>query len=140
MSPEGNEVVVGPVGSIPVGAMKMLPLGRYGVGVYNVGGSFHALANYCPHRGGPLCRGRVTGMTEAGDRPYEVRWVRNGEIVRCPWHGWEFEIATGTSLSGPTRRVRTYPVGVRDGQIVLTVPDSMLVAATEEPRRQEVSS
>ena len=140
MASEGNEIVVGPADSIPVGGVKLLPIGRYGVGVYNVGGTLHALANYCPHRGGPLCRGTLTGMTEPGERPYEVRWVREGEIVRCPWHGWEFDVATGESVSGPTRRVRSYPVAIRDGQIVLTVPDSMRVSGAGASNEQEVTA
>jgi nitrite reductase (NADH) small subunit len=47
--------------------------------------------------------------------------VREGEIVTCPWHGIEFDITTGKSLSSPRLRVRTYPVAVEDGQVKVTV-------------------
>ena len=44
--------------------------------------------------------------------------MREGEIIRCPWHLWEFEIATGRCLVDP-RRVKTYPVAIEDGQVVV---------------------
>ena len=101
----------------------IVPVGRFGVGVFNVRGRFYALTNYCPHRGAPLCEGTVTGTTVAGDAPFEVRWARDGEIVRCPRHQWEFELETGEAmaLKGTEYacRIRTYPVSVRDGMIVL---------------------
>ena len=112
-----RRVVVGHVDEIPVGSVKIIPEGKFGIGVYNVGGEFYALTNYCPHRGAPLCRGLVTGMTVAS-RPYQSHWVRDGEILRCPWHGWEFAIKDGTTVTEPTRKVRTYPVIV-EGETVL---------------------
>lgn len=55
----GREHVVATVAEIPPGTHKLVPIGRYGVGVYNVNGTFYAITNYCPHEGGPLCSGRV---------------------------------------------------------------------------------
>ncbi len=95
--------------------MKLVHVGRFGVGVYNVNGRYFGLTNYCPHRGGPLCLGRVTGLVEAGPKPYQVLWSRAGEILRCPWHGMEFEIATGRSVVKPRFTVKSYPVRVSDG-------------------------
>jgi nitrite reductase/ring-hydroxylating ferredoxin subunit len=46
---------------------------------------------------------------------------RDGEIVRCAWHGWEFDIATGRALVDPHVRARTYPVTVADGNVVMTL-------------------
>ena len=46
---------------------------------------------------------------------------REGEIIRCAWHGWEFEIATGRSLVDPRIRARTYPVEVADGRVYVVV-------------------
>jgi nitrite reductase/ring-hydroxylating ferredoxin subunit len=45
--------------------------------------------------------------------------VREGEIIRCPWHLWEFEIATGRCLVDPHVRVKTYPVAIEDGQVIV---------------------
>ena len=55
---QGREHVVATVDEIPPGTHKLVPIGRHGVGVYNVNGTFYAIANYCPHEGGPLCSGQ----------------------------------------------------------------------------------
>ena len=120
---ERGRYVVGKLDELPPGTMKHVPVGKFGVGVYNVGGSFYALTNYCPHRGGPLCSGRVIGWAEEGNNPWEVRLTREGEIVRCPWHQWEFDIATGSAVvyQGTKRpySIRMYPVTVEDDEVVL---------------------
>ena len=92
----------------------------YGVTVFNVGGDLYALLNHCPHRGGPLCRGRL--------RPHPVseqvgHWdfERESEILRCPFHNWEFDIRTGRALYDERVRARMFPVEVRDGQVVVRV-------------------
>jgi nitrite reductase (NADH) small subunit len=111
--------------------------GRGGVGVFNVGGRYCALRNTCPHQGGPLCRGTVHGTTvvriEPGGPP-RLEWVREGEILRCPWHRWEFDLFTGASVFPSRLRVKTYdvrieppraetfPVRVEDGLVILEVP------------------
>jgi nitrite reductase/ring-hydroxylating ferredoxin subunit len=49
-------------------------------------------------------------------RPGEYVWAREGEILTCPWHGWEFDLTTGRSVFNPHRtRVRSYDVSVRSG-------------------------
>ena len=106
---------------LPPGAMKLVDAGKFGVGVYNVGGSLHAIVNYCSHEGAPLCLGLIGGTNEpAPDEPGGVRRVRDGQIVRCPWHNWEFDVTTGRNIADPRRRVRTYQVDVADGQVYLT--------------------
>ena len=46
-----------------------------------------------------------------------------GEIIRCPWHGWEFDIRTGQSYCDPKRfRARGYPVNVEPGSSVVKGP------------------
>ncbi|GFG51350.1 (2Fe-2S)-binding protein [Mycolicibacterium agri] len=109
------------IDDLPPGSMRLVQAGQFGVGVYNIGGSLYAIANYCAHEGAPLCAGYVGGTTEfAPDSPGGVRFVRDGEIVRCPWHNWEFDITTGVNLADPRQRVRTYEVDVTDGQVYLT--------------------
>jgi nitrite reductase/ring-hydroxylating ferredoxin subunit len=46
---------------------------------------------------------------------------REGQILRCSRHGWEFEIATGRALADPRVRARTYPVTVENGHVIVTV-------------------
>jgi nitrite reductase/ring-hydroxylating ferredoxin subunit len=123
-----ERVVVAPVEEISPGQRRLVvPFrGRAGIGVFNVGGELYALRNLCPHKSGPLCVGRVDGWIVADAPPsarplltedYEVE--RDGEIIRCPWHLWEFEIASGRCLVDATARVKTYPVSIEDGQIVV---------------------
>lgn len=80
--------------------------GGLAVAVFNVGGELRAIDARCPHRGGPLERGPVTGRT-----------------VTCPWHGSQFDLDTGHVLRGPAATpVRTYPVRVESGVLVIDVP------------------
>jgi 3-phenylpropionate/trans-cinnamate dioxygenase ferredoxin subunit len=104
--------VVGLVEEIPPGERKIVEIGGRSIGVFNVGGEFYALRNTCPHQGGPLCQGRLTGFVMARV-PGEYSYSRRGEILRCPWHGWEFDVKTGQSWFDPVQtRVRAYPVTV----------------------------
>lgn len=104
--------VVGLVEEIPPGERKIVELAGRSIGVFNIGGEFYALRNTCPHQGGPLCQGRLTGFLMARV-PGEYSYTRRGEILRCPWHGWEFDVKTGQSWFDPLQtRVRAYPVTV----------------------------
>ncbi len=77
---------------------------------------FHALRNVCPHQSAPICGGTVTG-TYLPSRPGELRYGLEGEVIRCPWHGWEFDVRNGEALFGTTsKRAVTYPVEVREGE------------------------
>jgi nitrite reductase (NADH) small subunit len=86
------------------------------IGVFNVNGRFFALHNRCPHRGGALCRGPVTGTTLPTDDSSYL-YGREGEILRCAWHGWEFEIESGRSLVNPRVQAKTFPVEVEEGNV-----------------------
>jgi 3-phenylpropionate/trans-cinnamate dioxygenase ferredoxin subunit len=106
---------VATVAEIPIGGRKIVEVEGRSIGVFNVHGSFYALRNLCPHQLAPLCAGKVLGTT-LPSRPGEYIWGREGEIVRCPWHGWEFDITTGRSVFNPhSVRVRAYPVTVEPG-------------------------
>ena len=68
------------------------------------------LDSYCPHMGAELCKGWIVGLVEPGE-PGQYKLVRQGEFLRCPWHGWEFDIRTGRSWFDPAKqRVKRYPV------------------------------
>ena len=111
------EYVAGGVDDFPPGTHRVVRLGRVEVGVFNVAGRFYALPNICPHQFGPLCAGTVSGTTAcSAETDWQTAWVRDGEIVTCPWHGLELDITTGKSLSSPRLRVRTYPVSWRMGR------------------------
>ncbi len=108
--------VVATIAEIPPGGRKIVEVAGRSIGVFNVGGEFLALRNRCPHQGGPLCEGGLSGLLEAS-APGEYRYSRPGEMLRCPWHGWEFDLRTGQSWFDPARtRVRSYPVSVESGE------------------------
>ena len=120
-----RRVIVGPVDEIPPGSRRIVvPFrGRAGIGVFNVNGTYRALRNLCPHKSGPLCTGHVSGRIVSAAPPSidnpGLAVERDGEIIRCPWHLWEFDIATGVCLVDARARVKTYPVVVEDNQVVV---------------------
>ena len=104
--------IVGTVAEIEPGQRKIVEINGVSIGVFNVRGTYYALRNSCPHQGAPLCLGSVKGTT-LPSAPGEYIWAREGEILRCPWHGWEFDLLTGRSIFNPHRvRVKAYEVTV----------------------------
>jgi len=104
--------IVATVDEIPVGGRKIVEIAGRSIGVFNVNGDFYAIRNSCPHQGGPLCAGYLTGFVMA-DKPGDYTYTKRGEIVRCPWHGWEFDVKSGQSWFDPVKmRVRNYQVTV----------------------------
>jgi 3-phenylpropionate/trans-cinnamate dioxygenase ferredoxin subunit len=119
--------VVGPVAELPPGSRKLVRLAGREIGVFNQGGAFYALLNRCPHQGGALCRGTLVGLVEA-EAPGEYRYSRAGEVLKCPWHGWEFDLRTGRSRCDPEQvHARAFAVGVAPGSEVM---ERELVAET----------
>jgi len=130
--------LVGRASELPPGSRRIVEIGGRSIGVFNVRGSFYALRNRCPHQGAPLCLGSIGG-TAASSAPGEYSWGRDGEILRCPWHGWEFDITTGKSVFNPHQmkvrsydvtvshelpddvEIEMYPVSVEDGLVLLEV-------------------
>lgn len=111
--------VVCPAAELPPGTRKIIDVGGRSIGVFNVGGELYALRNSCPHKGAPLCEGTVGGTMIPSD-PHTYVYGLDDRLLRCPWHGWEIDLATGRpALISAPGRVRTYPVAVRDGQVVI---------------------
>jgi 3-phenylpropionate/trans-cinnamate dioxygenase ferredoxin subunit len=110
--------IVATVDEIPPGGRKIVEVAGRSLGIFNVAGEYYALRNRCPHQGGPLCTGVLTGFVESS-APGVYRYTRSGEILRCPWHGWEFDVTTGQSWFDPSgMRVRRYPVRIAAGDAV----------------------
>ncbi|MES1213455.1 MAG: Rieske (2Fe-2S) protein [Singulisphaera sp.] len=70
------------------------------VALFNVDGVIYALDGVCPHQGGPLGKGCLTGT-----------------ILTCPWHGWQFDVRTGQHQLSPSIRQPGFPTRVTDGAI-----------------------
>jgi nitrite reductase (NADH) small subunit len=103
---------------VPDGAARIVPFKNRSIGIFRIGDGYHALLNVCPHRGAALCEGPVCGTTRTTDR-VEFVYEREGEIIRCAWHGWEFEIATGRSLVDPSLKARTFETAVENGRVYI---------------------
>jgi NAD(P)H-dependent nitrite reductase small subunit len=88
------------VSALPPGQAAEVTVGSEMVALFNVGGSFHALANRCPHRGGPLGQGFVAGAE-----------------VSCPWHNWTFDVTTGENVASPDMCVPRYEVKIEGGHV-----------------------
>lgn len=116
------EHVIGTVADFPVGSHTVVTVRNVQIGVFNVDGTLYALPNVCPHQFGPLCTGGVNGTMISGpETGWQLRWGREGQILTCPWHGIEFDIATGQALANPRFRVRHYPIAVVGENVVLTL-------------------
>ena len=71
--------------------------------VFNVDGTFHAVDNECPHRGGPLGEGELEGC-----------------LVTCPWHAWQFDVRTGESVTDDSK-VAPYECKVEGDQVLIAL-------------------
>ena len=114
--------VVGSIADFPPGSHKVVKIRNLNLGVFNIDGELHALPNICPYQFGPLAEGTVNGtMICNAQTDWQHEWLRNGEILTCPWHGIEFDILTGVSLVSPKLKVRRYAVSVRDDEVVISL-------------------
>src|SRR5215207_2102109 len=81
-------------------------------------GSLHGLRNRCPHHGGPLCLGTVRERVAGSPGRYELV---GQSVLRCPWHGWEFDPATGQCLDEPSMRVAVYPAKAEGDRVLIDI-------------------
>lgn len=101
----GQITKVADIKSLPPGKSACVEFSGEKVALFNVGGTVHAIANTCTHRGGPLSEGEVEGTT-----------------ITCPWHGATFDLKTGAALGPPaTQGVKHYQVTVKGNDILLSV-------------------
>ena len=108
-------VYVSALDELAVGESRIVEARDKSIGVFNTGSQIVAVLNLCPHEFAPVCRG-VLGGTTLPSKPGEFIWGRENEILRCPWHGWEFDLHSGQCLTGRSK-LRRYPVVIRDEAI-----------------------
>lgn len=101
----GKQITVGKVESVPVGRGATVKL-KDGteVAIYNINGTFHAIENFCPHKGYPLADSRLYG-----------------HIVECDLHAWRFDVTTGECFTKKACSIERYDVVVEDGWIKLII-------------------
>jgi 3-phenylpropionate/trans-cinnamate dioxygenase ferredoxin subunit len=114
--------VVARAEDIPPGQRKIVTVKGREIGIFNVGGDFHGLINRCPHQGAKLCEGEIVSRL-VSPTPGDYRLTRTGEMLRCPWHCWEFDIRTGQSLCDPNSvQARAFDVAVEPGKVLVEGP------------------
>jgi nitrite reductase/ring-hydroxylating ferredoxin subunit len=114
--------VVARAADLPPGSIARVEAAGKAFCLVNLRGVFHALADRCPHAGASLSAGRLSGTVES-DGPGSYRLCRQGEMVRCPWHGWEFDVATGQSWCDPkSTRARHFDAEAVAGSDLLKGP------------------
>ena len=87
------------------------------IGVFYEKGKWYAVKNSCPHKQAPLCKGTVDGTMLPSD-VCEFEFGMEGTVLKCPWHGWEFDLNTGKALFGISElRVATYSVEIENGKV-----------------------
>lgn len=89
---------------VPPGMIREFQLDGKTIALANVNGKFFAINNLCLHRGGPLGEGQLADHT-----------------VTCPWHGWQYDVTTGTVVANPGIVVETYPVEIHGSDIFVDV-------------------
>src|SRR5690242_2753192 len=87
------------------GIGKVVSLEGRSIALFRVKDDYFATANVCLHRGGPLGEGNLSGS-----------------VVTCPWHGWKFDVRTGSFTVIPTLKVTTYQVREEDGSVLVEIP------------------
>jgi 3-phenylpropionate/trans-cinnamate dioxygenase ferredoxin subunit len=114
--------VVATTSEIAPGANKVVTIGAREIVVFNIKGEYFALLNRCPHEGAPICKAALVAHIHS-DEPGSYIRTREGEMLRCPWHGWEFDVRTGQSYSDPSHwRIRSYAVSVEPGETLAKGP------------------
>ena len=117
-----RRVDLGAIDDFADGQARRVEFGMRGLVVVRRGTTFHVLRDICPHQGARLSDGRVTGTALECPPGADIVLGRDGEILSCPWHGWEFDVFSGCSLVEPDRvRVRAYQTAVEDGRLLVAL-------------------
>jgi nitrite reductase/ring-hydroxylating ferredoxin subunit len=114
--------VVARAGEIAMGTCKLVTVAGREIGLFNLAGDYYAVLSKCPHEGASLCKGKIVRRVES-DEPGQYRVIAGSEMIRCPWHGWQYDIRTGQSWCDPANiALRRYAVSVEPGGHILQGP------------------
>jgi nitrite reductase (NADH) small subunit len=102
----GEFVTVARVGDLLPGQGRRVTVGDRWIGLFNIAGAYHAVDDICLHRGGPLSEGALSGT-----------------IVTCPWHGWQFDVCSGTCVQDPGVGVTRHAVRTSGDEIQVALAD-----------------
>ena len=95
------------------------------VGIFRFRGELRAYENVCAHQGGPACQGRIVPRVreklDESRRSQGLVFDEDSMHVVCPWHGFEYDIATGRHPGRPDFALRAFEVEESGGRIRVTV-------------------
>ena len=119
-----TDVVVGRLADFPDGTHRVVEAAGRQIGVFNIGGrastGCRTSARTRPARCARAAPSPARWSADAeGD--WKPRWVMEGEVIACPWHGLEYHVPTGRCLAYPEITLRRYAVAVRGDEVVVTV-------------------
>lgn len=122
MVKEKKQVSVGKAADFPVGKFTIVQVDGREIGITQLkNGEFRAVRNHCPHKGAPVCKGFISGTMLPGSVG-ELVYGRDGEILVCPWHGYEFDLNTGEQVYQDDKgKLLMYPAALKDGEVVVTL-------------------
>lgn len=116
-----GEVLVGHRNEFEADQRKFVTVGGREIGVLQHEGHFYAYENRCVHQGGPVCEGRIIGRVEAvlaDDKTLlGERFSETETHLVCPWHGFEYDLATGECAADRRLRLRRYEVVEKGDEI-----------------------
>lgn len=114
--------VVATTREIPAGGNKVVVINGRELVVWHINGEYFCLLNRCPHEGAPMSKSTCVAVLNSSE-PGKFERSREGEMLRCPWHGWEFDVRTGQSYFDPVHcKVRAYPTAVEPGEALARGP------------------
>ncbi len=100
-----RKIKVAQVSDVAPGEGKIVQADGEQIALFNVGGRFYAIHNTCLHRGGPLGEGELDETT-----------------VTCPWHGWQYDVATGANVRNPAVKVASFNVKIEGTDVLVELP------------------
>jgi nitrite reductase (NADH) small subunit len=100
-----GRVSIAKVADVPAGQGLAVEAQGRSLALFNIDGTFYAIDNACPHRGGPLGEGDL-----------------DGRVVTCPWHAWRWDVTTGANVNNPGVKVACFAVVVEDGTVIVELP------------------
>lgn len=99
------------------GSRLIVELEGVEIGVFRLNGEIHAAANFCVHQSGPLCEGELKGQIVIDDDDWLWNYDDEERCIVCPWHGWKFDLTTGTNINDDRYRVPKYETEIEDGDV-----------------------
>jgi nitrite reductase (NADH) small subunit len=126
-----REIDLGPAADFESPGRRLIDVDGTEFAVFHLRGEFSAFENVCTHMGGPACQGKILPRVEeaiaADGTSRGMEFSKESYNVVCPWHGFEYDIRTGIHVGYPRFKLRSTPVRVVDGNVLVTIPERIPV-------------